>query len=68
MKKIFFIAVVGLLMLLGEGCKKSFLNIPTQGNAVTLDKFYNAGRNYDKIFPFLDIYVIQPLKKEIFEF
>ncbi len=42
MKKIFYIGIGGALLLLGEGCKKSFLNGPPQGNQVTIDKLYNA--------------------------
>ena len=41
MKKIFlFISTASLLML--GACKKSFLDVPPQGDAVTIDKFSNA--------------------------
>jgi hypothetical protein len=41
MKKIFLFVCTASIMMLGA-CKKSFLNVPPQGNAQTIDKFYNS--------------------------
>src|ERR1700754_1872775 len=40
MKKSFYICLVLPVLLFGA-CKKSFLDVPPQGNNVTLEKFYN---------------------------
>ncbi len=42
MKKIFFVFCGYLFWMLTGACKKTFLDIAPQGNAVTLEKFYNA--------------------------
>jgi hypothetical protein len=41
MKKIFFL-LAAAIVLLSVSCSKSFLNVAPQGNALTVDKFYNA--------------------------
>jgi tetratricopeptide (TPR) repeat protein len=42
MKKLLFIFSSCLIVLLFGACKKDFLNVAPQGNAITLDKFYNS--------------------------
>lgn len=42
MKKIFVFFVAGTLLLLAGACKKGFLNVAPQGNALTENKLYNA--------------------------
>lgn len=42
MRKSFFIYGACLLLLLCGACKKNFLEVAPQGNAVTLEKFYNS--------------------------
>src|ERR1700753_1782594 len=55
MKKIFLFISAASIVLLGA-CKKSFLNVPPQGNAKTIDNFYNkTGVNFLMVGAYHDL-------------